>query len=139
LALAAVAATLGACGPVPEDTVVHMRLASPDGQLEALYIDDLGAGPVVGPTRDVYVVTSGGIPHYGEQVFSRACANNLVLAWNGPRTLTISYDTADVLGGAPRPPPWPFSLFPSADGAAGPPYGVTVRVVRHVTRAGGAC
>jgi hypothetical protein len=133
----ALAGALSACGPVPEDTVVHARLASPDGQLEAVYLDDTGVGPVIGATRDVYVVTAGGIPHYGEQVFSRACANNLALAWNGPRALTISYDVApSARDDAPHSAPWPFSLFPSADSAAHPPYGVTVRMVRRVTPAG---
>ena len=122
---------LGGCSPDPRDTQIVNRIKSPDGRLEAIYADDVGGGPAVGTTEEVFVVGSGEMfPNLNERVFSAECAHAIQLTWEGPRRLRISYQMASDIAGGPGLKPSLFSIFSSGYWIYGHPHGVQLRFDR---------
>ncbi|HWF77275.1 MAG TPA: hypothetical protein VN694_08865 [Caulobacteraceae bacterium] len=128
------------CSPKPDDTDIIARIKSPDGTLEALYADDVGGGAAVGTTQEVFVVKSGeAFPALTERVFSAECAHEIALAWEGPKTLRVSYQMAPNVSEGPGLRPSLSSIFSSGYWIYSDPHGVQVHFARSATPDNGGC
>ena len=102
---------LGGCSPAANDFVVHRRLRSPDGKLDAIFAEYVGGGPAVGVDQQVYLVEAGSPIRMEDRIFSGDHISSLMITWHSPRTLQIAYDDSrsvapghrSALGGRPRP------------------------------------
>lgn len=90
-ALLLIGMSLSACAPDPHSTRIITRVASPNGQLEAIYAEDLSGGATVGPSEDVYVVAKGGSPTYRARLFSAERTCNLKVSWRSGEVVEIGY------------------------------------------------
>jgi hypothetical protein len=137
-----VAATLalGSCAPTQKNTQINTRIKSPDGMLEAIYAEDIGGGPAVGVTEEVFVVQRGAFPHLNERVFSEECVRNISLTWERPRTLRVSYDIgSDTREDSELAKPSLFSIFSSGYWTYSHPHGTQVRLARRRTPPSDGC
>lgn len=133
LALAIVLGLAG-CGPDPNETQINARVKSPDGNLVAIYAEDLSGGPATGVSEDVYVTLGARFPQTADRVFSNECVHQIALSWEGPRRLRISYDVAsDIHENTGLGRPW-WAMWDQ-----GLVHGVQVHLVRHLTPATRAC
>lgn len=134
---------LGGCvpgSPKPWHTQVNARVRSPDGKWEAIYAEDIGGGAAVGVTEEVFVAQPGTFPHLEERVFSEECARNIVIKWENPRLVTVSYDISADIKEFPTPyTPSISSIFSSGYWTFGHPHGIEVHFDRRLTPAGGGC
>lgn len=124
---------LGGCNPDPKDTQIITRIKSPDGKLEAIYAADVRGGAAVGTTEEVFVVEPGAFPRLNERVFSEDCADNIVLRWETPRTLRISYDIGSGIREERLAKPSILSVFSSGYWTYTHPHGAQVRFARLLT------
>jgi hypothetical protein len=128
------------CEPDPTDTQINARVRSPDGNLEAIYAEDIGGGAAVGVTEEVFVVTPRAFPHLSERVFSEECAHNIAMTWEAPRTLRVSYDLSAGISEAPSlHKPSVFSIFASSYWTFDHPHEIQVHLTRHPTPPKGGC
>ncbi len=131
----AMALTLGGCAraPDPRDTEVNLRVRSPDGKLDAIYAEDVGGGPAVGVTEEIFVAKPGVFPDMKGRVFSEECVHNIALTWETPRRLRISYDIGSDVREDPRlHKPSVFSVFSSAYWTFGNPHGTEIHFIRRL-------
>ena len=138
--LLAVSLVLSGCAPDPNDTQINARIKSPDGKLEAVYAEDIGGGPAVGVSEEVFVVEPGAFPRLNERIFSMECARNIGFTWETPRTLKVTYHIgSDISDNTELNKPSIFSVFSSGYWTYDKPHDVQVRFVRLLDPAGNGC
>lgn len=82
---------IAACSPYPHDMKVSSRVRSPDGQREAVELEDMTGGATVATTTNIYVTSPGLTPRRDERVFSQEGVCHLVLHWLSKSELQINY------------------------------------------------
>ncbi|HEY5105295.1 MAG TPA: hypothetical protein VII73_00840 [Caulobacteraceae bacterium] len=116
-----------ACEPDQSELHIVRSVPMADGKLRAIYLEDTQGGPATGVGEDVYVVKGDGPFRYSDRVFDRECVTNVQLEWIGSQTLQITYEDGDddlAHDGSDAKPWWSLNRSP--------PYGVTLRIIRHI-------
>ena len=109
--------------PDSKEQIVKSRAKSPDGTLEAVYVEDASGGAATGATEDVFVTDGKGPLTYAELVFRETLVTNVTVTWDAPDALEISYDAA--------PGHQPGFDRHHYNALTGPPHGVHVRIARR--------
>jgi hypothetical protein len=132
--------TLCGCDPEKNDTQVVARIKSPDGKLEAIHAYDIGGGPAVGTSDEIFIVATGTFPRLSERIFSKECVHGMGLSWSSNRKLSVTYHiSSDIQDGAKMLRPSIFSLLSSGYWTFEKPHNVHVAFARILEPPGIGC
>jgi hypothetical protein len=82
---------LSACDSSLNDRRIIAKVASPDGQRDAVHVSEIGGGATVGPAEEVYIVERGTSLQLSDRIASLEMVCRLNVRWLSNDLVEISY------------------------------------------------